>query len=147
MVGLLILAGFVCFWLFCALSLASYSDEQEERMLLHLKGEYIVDDIKTVQFKLDRAMEILFRPETVIVFIPEECDVGTAYITKYRDWIEVVFDGEEFCRSAIVAVIAHSDNEEYKLVFNSKFPVPKKLEDALSDCAERGIYISKGYAI
>lgn len=110
-------------------------------------GEYIVDDIKTVQFKLDRVMEILFRPETVIVFIPEECDVGTAYITKYRDWVEVVFDGEEFCRSAIVAVIAHSNNEEYKLVFNSKFPVPKKLEDALSDCAERGIYISKGYAI
>jgi len=110
-------------------------------------GEYIVDDIKTVQFKLDRVMEILFRPETVIVFIPEECDVGTAYIIKYRDWIEVVFDGEEFCRSAIVAVIAHSDNEEHKLVFNSKFPVPKKLEDALSDCAERGIYISKGYAI
>ena len=39
MVGLLILAGFVCFWLFCALNLASYSDEQEERMLLHLKDE------------------------------------------------------------------------------------------------------------
>ena len=37
MAGLLILAGFVCFWMFCALTLASYSDEQEERMLLHLK--------------------------------------------------------------------------------------------------------------
>ena len=39
MVGLFILAGFVCFWLFCALSLASYSDEQEERMLADLKDE------------------------------------------------------------------------------------------------------------
>ena len=39
MVGLLILAGFVCFWLFGALSLASYSDEQEERALVHLKDE------------------------------------------------------------------------------------------------------------
>lgn len=39
MVGLLILAGFVCFWLFCALNLASYSDEQEERALVHLKDE------------------------------------------------------------------------------------------------------------
>ena len=38
MVGLLILAGFVCFWLFCALSLAN-SDEQEERALVHLKDE------------------------------------------------------------------------------------------------------------
>ena len=39
MVGLFILAGFVCFWLFCALRLASYSDEQEERMLADLKDE------------------------------------------------------------------------------------------------------------
>ena len=39
MMGLLILAGFVCFWLFCALSLASYSDELEERMLADLKDE------------------------------------------------------------------------------------------------------------
>jgi len=39
MVGMLIPAGFVCFWTFCALTLASYSDEQEERMLLHLKDE------------------------------------------------------------------------------------------------------------
>jgi len=39
MAGLFILVGFVCFWMFCALRLASYSDEQEERMLLHLKDE------------------------------------------------------------------------------------------------------------
>ena len=39
MAGLLILAGLVCLWLLCALNLASYSDEQEEQMLLHLKDE------------------------------------------------------------------------------------------------------------
>lgn len=37
MAGLFILAGFVCFWMFCALTLASYSDEQEEQALVHLK--------------------------------------------------------------------------------------------------------------
>ena len=39
MAGLLILAGLVCLWLLCALNLASYSDEQEERMLLYLKEQ------------------------------------------------------------------------------------------------------------
>lgn len=110
-------------------------------------GEYIVDDIKTVQFKMDRIMEIMYRLETVIVFVPEECDVGTAHITKFRDWIEVVFDGEEFSKSSLVAIKAHSDDEYYELIFNSEFPFPEEMEDALADCAERGIYISKGYAI
>jgi len=39
MVGLLILAGLIYLWMFCALSLASISDEQEERMLADLKDE------------------------------------------------------------------------------------------------------------
>ena len=38
MVGLLILAGLIYLWMFCALSLAN-SDEQEERALVHLKDE------------------------------------------------------------------------------------------------------------
>ena len=38
MVGLLILAGLIYLWMFCALSLAN-SDEQEERMLLYLKEQ------------------------------------------------------------------------------------------------------------
>jgi len=38
-IGLLFGCVLTGFWLFCALSLASYSDEQEERMLLHLKDE------------------------------------------------------------------------------------------------------------
>jgi len=38
-IGLLFGCVFIGFWLFCALSLASYSDEQEERALVHLKDE------------------------------------------------------------------------------------------------------------
>jgi len=107
-------------------------------------GECILDDIKNVQFKIDRIIELIFRPETVIVFVPKGCDVNTAYPTKYRIWIKVIFDGEMFYKSTEVEVIAHYDKEEYKIVFNSKFPMPEELEDALTNCVERGIFVSKG---
>ncbi len=171
-------------------------------------GECVLNDIKNVQFKIDRIIELIFRPETVIVFVPKGCDVNTAYPTKYRIWIKVIFDalgeyaeiknkiysnytitnevptafdeiiygldfgynnptaclriglkdgniyildelyerykGEMFYKSTEVEVIAHYDKEEYKIVFNSKFPMPEELEDALSDNAERAIFVSKG---
>lgn len=107
-------------------------------------GKYILHDIKTMQFYVDRIMKIIFRPETVILFVPEKCDVDTAYITEYKSVVKVVFYGDRFECGIVTGIVARDDGEEYKLSFNSKFPIPKEIADALNDCAGRGIFVSKG---
>jgi len=107
-------------------------------------GQCLLDDIKTIQFCIDKIMEIIFHPETVIVFVPEDCDVDTAYITNYNSLVKVVFYGNSFESGTVTGIAARDDGEEYKLSFNSKFPIPKEIADALNDCAGRGIFVSKG---
>jgi len=106
-------------------------------------GKYILHDVKTVQFKVDRIMKIIFRPETVIVFVPERYDVDTAYITEHKSVVKVVFYGDRFECGVITGIMARDDGEEYKLTFNSKFPMPEELKNALNDNVQRGIFILK----
>lgn len=106
-------------------------------------GQCLLDDIKMIQFRIDKIMEITFRPETVIVFVPENCDVDTAYITNYNSLVKVVFYDDRFECGIVTGIVARDNGEEYKLTFNSKFPIPKELKDALNDCAGRGIFVSK----
>ena len=106
-------------------------------------GQCLLDDIKTVQFRIDRIMRIIFQPETVITFIPEDRDADTAYITNYNSLVKVVFYGNSFESGIVTGIVARDNGEEYKLSFNSKFPIPKEIADALNDCAGRGIFVSK----
>jgi len=102
-----------------------------------------VKEIESIQTSMNKIIEVINKPETLIVYVPKEFDGGPGFFSPYATKVRVTFDGDKYTGAPITEIAWSDYYEKCMLKFSPQFPIPHALIKALKLSHARSVYFFK----